>query len=88
MEDVDLLSDNPNADIEDIETAARVIRRHDAWGRRWPPSPLFAMQVLVSLLVVAFCMVRTITLNDGCETQSYVAMIGTVLALWLPNPKP
>jgi hypothetical protein len=50
---------------------------------------LFFVQLLLSLLVVGFCIVRLAIRIDDCATEAvFLPILTAVLGFWLPPPRP
>lgn len=50
---------------------------------------LFYVQLLLSLLVVGFCIVRLALRLDDCATEAvFLPILTAVVGYWLPPPRP
>jgi hypothetical protein len=48
---------------------------------------LFFTQLIISLLIMVFCIYQLVHLTDCNSQQTYISMLTLVVGLWLPQPQ-
>ena len=50
------------------------------------PSRLFLVQILFSLIMVAFCISQVISNDDAATRSVYLPILTSIIGVWLPSP--